>query len=285
MIVSVRLHHASTKEDRYTVKGWTIRTLATILTASALLALPTTASASNTNSGTNSAIVAGDNNTVATGQQDDIIGAGDSNHINGSGAYSTIVAGQSNQIGAGPGANANDFIGGGANNTIGIFGVDNSSGDVVLGGDQNTSAGIDTIAGGDGSAVLADRSVGLGTEADVPEADSGSVVLADGEPGTAYDPCMASTTNELTLCFTSVRIVLARDSNGNPTDFCIISAGSVTGTNCPLAQNPTVVVDALRTRQRELQLQKKVNTLEKQVKKVNVLQREVQLLLKRTASQ
>jgi hypothetical protein len=299
----------------YIVKRWTIRTLGVLVPAAALLALPATASAANNNNGTVSAIVAGNLNTIDASEYGSIIGAGGSNALGPStnvGQFNGILSGQNNTISSENFSVAN-FIGGGSSNSIkSATGAGTTvQNDVIAGGDTNTitgswssiPGGYDNTVGNDDSAVLgglfnvvngkkslaggqqsdaeADNSIALGTDATVPSGDTGSVVLADGEgAGAFYVPCSATTTNQLVLCFNTVRIVLARDNTGNPTTWCDISSTGVTGTGCPLAQSPTIIVDALRTQQREHQLEKRVTT---QAKQLGTLQREVQTLLKRTS--
>jgi hypothetical protein len=245
------------KEGRGIVNRWGYRTLVVVVSSVALLAFPAVASA-NSAGGANSAIAGGAFNS--TTMDDAFIGAGVENEVSGvrgfvgagefntaSGTESGILAGASNQA----------------------TGTDSS----VLAGFENIASGVSSIGGGTNSSAGSNYSIALGAYATVRSADTGSVVLADGEAASLLDPCTSTTSNELTLCFTSVRIVFTRDSSGNPTEYCDISSGSVSGPKCPLAQSPTVVVSALRAQKREQQLARKVSTLERQVK----------LLLQRTA--
>jgi hypothetical protein len=242
------------------VNRWGYRTLVVVVSSVALLAFPAVASASNSTTGANSVIVGGDFNTINAA--DAFVGAGIVNSVTGDRGF--IGAGGFNTAsGLEPGV-----LAGSSNQATG---TDSS----VLGGFENTAAGGTSLADGTRSSAGSDSSIALGGAAVVQSTDTGSVVLADGEGASGFDPCTSTASNELTLCFTSVRIVLARDTSGNgtPTEYCDISSGSVSGPKCPLAQSPTVVVSALRAQKREQQLARKVSTLERQVK----------LLLQRTA--
>jgi hypothetical protein len=257
---SVRRVRVGVKEGRGVVNRWSYRALVAVVSSVALLAFPAVASAANSNSGANSAIVAGDFNTITSNGSDAFIGAGILNDVEDGSAF--IGAGKFNTAtGLESGILAGDSNG--------------ASGDYssVLGGFENSASGVSSLGGGTNSSAGSDHSIALGAYATVRSADTGSVVLADGEAATYFDPCTSTTSNELTLCFTSMRIVFTRDTSGNPTEYCDISSGSVSGPKCPLAQAPTVVASALRAQQREQQLARKVSTLERQVK----------LLLQRTA--
>jgi hypothetical protein len=254
---SVRRVRAGVKEGRGIVNRWGYRTLVVVVSSVALLAFPAVASA-NSVGGANSAIAGGAFNSTTA--DDAFIGAGFKNSVTGT--YGFIGAGFTNTAsGVESGILAGDL-----NDAAG----EDSS---VLGGLENAASGVSSLVGGTKSSAGSDNSIALGAEATVRSTDTGSVVLADGEAASFFDPCTSTTSNELTLCFTSVRIVFTRDSSGSPTEYCDISSGSVSGPKCPLAQAPTVVVSALRAQQREQQLARKVSTLERQVK----------LLLQRTA--
>jgi hypothetical protein len=254
---SVRRVRVDVMEGRDVVNRWRYRTLVVVVSSVALLAFPAVASANST-TGANSVIAGGAFNTINAA--DAFIGTGVENTVTGDRGF--IGAGEFNTA---SGTESGILAGDGSQATA----LDSS----VVGGFENVAAGTSSIAGGANSSAGSDNSIALGGEAIVQSTDTGSVVLADGEGASDSDPCTSTAQNELTLCFTSVRIVFTRDSSGNPTEYCDISSGSVSGPKCPLAQSPTVVATALRAQQREQQLARKVSTLERQVK----------LLLQRTA--